>query len=308
MSELDLVRLVAGAAFLGVAAVSDLRTRTVKDRVWVAMAALGLAMFAADLWIRGVDPVVGLVLVPTAVLLFDPLIGQEFRTDKGWRFPPASIAAYALAIGATAYALWDLEGDTASRGTFLRYLTVPVMMLVFRGMYEIHLLKGGADAKALIVIAAFVPRYPDLSPFPLLVLDSPLRGTLEVLFPFSLLVLLNAALLFAILPLAFLAYNATRGDLQLPMALVGYKVPLNRVPKYVWFMDRIKDGERVTVYFPAKHQDRAKIMGDLRRAGLKEAWVTPQLPFMVPLAIGYVLAFVVGNPLMALLQVLLPHP
>src|SRR5438445_1668359 len=122
------------------------------------MAALGLAMFAADLWIRGVDPVVGLVLVPTAVLLFDPLIGQEFRTDKGWRFPPASIAAYALAIGATGYALWDLEGDTASRGTFLRYLTVRVMMLVFRGMYEIQLLRGGAESQARLVIAAIVPR------------------------------------------------------------------------------------------------------------------------------------------------------
>src|SRR2546428_10597050 len=275
------------------------------------MATIGTALLAFDLWAQseqGVDPVVGLVLVPTAVLMFDPLVGQEFRTDEGWRFPPGSVAAYLIGLGSVVYALWDLQGDAASLTTFVRYLTVPVMMLVFRGMYEIHLLKGGADAKALIVIAAFVPRYPDLSPFPLLVLDSPLRGTLEVLFPFSLLVLLDAALLFAILPLAFLAYNATRGDLQLPMALVGYKVPLNRVPKYVWFMDRIKDGERVTVYFPAKHQDRAKIMEDLRRAGLKEAWVTPQLPFMVPLAIGYVLAFVVGNPLMALLQVLLPHP
>jgi len=308
VSLLDLARLVAGAAFLGIAAVSDLRTRTVKDRVWVTMAAIGLALFATDLWSRSVDPVVGLVLVPTAVLLFDPLIGQEFRTDEGWRFPPASIAAYALAVGATLYALWDFEGDAASRGTFLRYLTVPVMMLVFRGMYEIHLLKGGADAKALIVIAAFVPRYPELPPFPLLALDSRLQGTLEILFPFALLVLLTAALLFAILPLVFLAYNATRGDVELPMALVGYKVPLNRVPKYVWFMDRIRDGEHVTVYFPAKHQDRVKIMEELRRAGLKEAWVTPQLPFMVPLAIGYVLAFVVGNPLMTVLQILLPHP
>src|SRR5437899_8314491 len=135
------------------------------------MATVALAMFATGLWLRPLDPVVGLVLVPTAVLLFDPLIGQEFRTDKGWRFPPASIAAYGLAVSATVYALWDLEGDAASRGTFLRYLTVPVMMLVFRGMYEIHLVKGGADAKALIVIAAFVPRYPDLTPFPVLLLD-----------------------------------------------------------------------------------------------------------------------------------------
>jgi preflagellin peptidase FlaK len=306
VSDLDLVRLVAGAAFLGAAAVSDWRTRIVKDRLWIAMGTLGLALFAMDLWFRRVDPVVGLVLVPTAVLMYDPLIGQEFRTDEGWKFPPSSIAAYALAIGATAYAIWDLQGDAAGWGTFLGYLTVPVMMLLFRAMYEVHILKGGADAKAMIVIAAFVPLYPNLPPFPLLTLNRTLQAALGVLFPFSLLVLLNAALLFAAAPLAFLAYNATRGDVEFPMAFLGYKVSLRHVPRFVWFMDEIVDGEHVLVYFPKKRQDRVAIMKALRAAGLKEAWVTPQLPFMIPLSIGYVLAFIVGNPLMALFQAFLP--
>jgi hypothetical protein len=73
-------------------------------------------------------------------------------------------------------------------------------------------------------------------------------------------------------------------------------------------MDQIIAGEHVVVYFPKKQQDRRAIMQGLRQAGLKEAWVTPQLPFMVALAIGYVLAFIVGNPLMALLQMTLPLP
>jgi hypothetical protein len=270
------------------------------------MGTLGLALFALDLWFRRVDPVVGLVLVPTAVLMYDPLIGQEFRTDEGWRFPPSSIAAYALAIGATAYATWDLQGDAGGWGTFLGYLTVPVMMLVFRGMYEAHILKGGADAKAMIVIAAFVPQYPGLPSLPLLALDPRLQRALGLLFPFSLLVLLNAALLFTAVPLAFLAYNAMRGDIEFPMAFLGYKVSLDRAPQYVWFMDQFVEGEHVLVYFPKKQQDRKAIMKELRAAGLKEAWVTPQLPFMIPLAIGYVLAFVVGNPLIALLQGVMP--
>ncbi|TLZ61199.1 MAG: hypothetical protein E6K16_06305 [Methanobacteriota archaeon] len=306
MSDLDLVRLIAGAALLAVAAVSDWRTRIVKDRLWIAMGTLGLALFATDLWFRRVDPVVGLVLVPTAVLMYDPLIGQEFWTDEGWRFPPSSIAAYALAIGATAYATWDLQGDADGWETFLGYLTVPVMMLVFRGMYEAHILKGGADAKAMIVIAAFVPQYPELPFLPVLALAPLLQRALGLLFPFSLLVLLNAALLFAAVPLAFLAYNAKRGDVNFPMAFLGYKVPLDRMPRYVWFMDQFVEGEHVLVYFPKKRQDRKAIMKELRAGGLKEAWVTPQLPFMIPLAMGYVLAFVVGNPLMALFQAFLP--
>jgi len=306
VSDLDLLRLVAGAAFLGAAAVMDLRTRRVKDALWIAMGTLGLALFVADLWLRGVDPVVGLVLLPTAVLLYDPLLGQGFRTEEGWRFPPGPIVAYALAIGATGFAIWDLREDAASFATFLRYLTVPVMMLVYRGMYEAHMFKGGADAKAMIVISALVPQYPSLPPLPLLAVDPRLQGFLGLLFPFSLVVLLDAALLFAVAPIGFLLYNAARGHLEFPMALLGYKVPLDKVPRYVWFMDQVVKGEHVIVYFPAKSQDRKAILAGLRREGLKEAWVTPQLPFMVALSIGYVLAFLVGNPLIALLQAAIP--
>src|SRR2546426_746328 len=170
------------------------------------MGTIGLVLFGVDVWVRGVDPAVGLVLVPTAVLMYDPLIGPEFRTEDGWRFPARSIAADLIALGSTVYAVWDLRGDSTGWGGLLRYLTV-------------------------------------------------------------------------------------HGHLEFPVALFGYKVSLDRVPPYVWFMDRIVDGEHVVVYFPAKRQDRAAILRDLRGAGLRDAWVTPQLPFLVPVAIAYVLSF-----------------
>ena len=312
MSYLDLSRLVLGAAFLGVAAVSDFRTRTVKDRLWIAMGTVGLVLFGVDLYLQsvdpvaGIDPVIGLVLVPAAVLMYDPLIGSEFRTDDGWKFPLGSIGAFAIALGSTAFAVWDVNGDRDATNVLLQYLTVPIMMLVFRGMYEVHLLKGGADAKGMIVLAAFVPQYPALPPFPLFALGANLQDAMRIAFPFSLLILLNAALLLALGPVVLLVYNATRGHAQLPMALVGYKVHLDRVPSYAWFIDQIIDGEHVRVYFPAKRQDRAAITRDLRGAGFREAWVTPQLPFIVPVAVAYVFSFVVGNPLIGLLQALVP--
>jgi len=308
----DVARLAIGAAFLTFASVSDWRTREVRDRVWIAMGALALFVFAADLWAQGVNPVVGLVLVPTAVILFDPLIGPEFRTEEGgWRFRPAPlagyIAAYGVAVASTAFAWVDLQGGP-DFGTFVAYLSAPVMMLVFWGMYEVHLLKGGADTKAMIVIAALVPAYPQLPSLPLVSLDPRFQGALQVLFPFSLLVLLNTALLFIVVPFALLAYNASRGHAGSWKAFVGYKVPLEAIPRHAWFMDQIVDGKHEVVYFPVKRQDRVEITEALRKAGFTEAWVTPQLPFMVPLAIGYVLSFVVGNPLMGLLQALLPRP
>src|SRR5881409_1055837 len=87
VAGLDLVRLVVGAAFLGVAAVSDLRERKVKDELWIVMAAAAAGFFAFDLWTQGVRPAVGLVLVPTVILLFDPLVdtllGRKDETEGG---------------------------------------------------------------------------------------------------------------------------------------------------------------------------------------------------------------------------------
>lgn len=307
----DLVRLIVGAGFLAYAAASDWRTREVKDELWAVLGAIALALLGLQMWSEAVDPRVAALLVPIAVLLYDPLVGQPFRKeDGGWQFPVRTVAVDIAALAVTAYAILSVaaEGNPATTRAFTVYLTVPVMMIVFRGLYEVHLLKGGADAKAMITLAALVPAYPDLPPFPLVVLDPRLRDAMAVLFPFSFVVLLNAALLFLVVPIALLVFNAGRGHLKLPNAVVGYKVPLDRAPKHAWFMDQIEDGEHVVVYIPVKRQDREAIRRDLRAAGFTEAWVTPQLPFMVPLAVAYVVSFLVGNPLMGLLQLILPRP
>jgi len=73
-------------------------------------------------------------------------------------------------------------------------------------------------------------------------------------------------------------------------------------------MDQVVEGEHVRILFPRKRQDRAAIARDLKAAGVSRVWVTPQLPFLVPLAIAYVVSFVIGNPIMGLMQAALPVP
>lgn len=309
MDPLDFLRLGIGTAFLGYAALSDWRTRQVRDPVWILVGTAGLVMFGAELIRDGVDAILALALVPAAVLFFGVFYGEEFVTERGWRFPPRSVAAYAIALVAAIFPIIDLSraGDTGQLRSYALYLSPSVMILVFRAMYQAHLLKGGADAKAMISITMLVPMYPSLAPsLPLLVLEPLVQDVLAVLFPFSLLVLLNAALLLVFAPIALFAYNVSHGHVEIPEAFFGFKVPLNRVPRFVWFMDQIEGGEHVRVLFPRGRHDRASSLRALKDAGLDEAWVTPQLPFMVPLAIAYVLSFIVGNPIMGLLQALLP--
>jgi len=121
-----------------------------------------------------------------------------------------------------------------------------------------------------------------------------------VVFPFAFVVLVNSALLFLVVPLAFLARNLAAGDAKVPRALFGYRVPVNGVPKYAWLMDRIEDGKPVHTYFPRRAEDREEQLRLLREHGFEKVWVTPQLPFVTAMLVGFVLAVVVGNPLLAL--------
>ena len=50
--------------------------------------------------------------------------------------------------------------------------------------------------------------------------------------------------------------------------------------------------------FPKRGGDRSEDLARLRAAGIDKVWVTPQIPFMVPLLGGFWLAFFVGNVLL----------
>src|SRR5207249_2480432 len=57
----------------------------------------------------------------------------------------------------------------------------------------------------------------------------------------------------------------------------------------------------VLVLFPRRDGNPSQEVARLRAAGIDRAWVTPQVPFMVPLLGGLLLAFFVGNVLLGVL-------
>lgn len=156
-------------------------------------------------------------------------------------------------------------------------LTVPLAFgLLFAGM-------GGADAKALLAIALMAPLFPHMDG-----VNLPL-WTAPVALPFPLIVFINALLLFLAIPVAFLMLNAMRGDLAFPACLLGYRMRASDVgDRFVWPMERIQDGRRVRTILPQKDVDPT-VFGDV------EIWVTPKVPFLVPLTAGYLLSFILGD-------------
>jgi Flp pilus assembly protein protease CpaA len=138
---------------------------------------------------------------------------------------------------------------------------------------------GGADAKALMVLAALVP-------------DLPAAPSL----PFALDTLMNGSLAALAFPLGLLAWNALRGDLRLPAALLGHRMPIARArAAHVWPMQWL-DGDRLRWrYGRLIGLDTDAVYDRLAAAGHDRVWVTAKLPFAALLALGAAAAAVVGN-------------
>lgn len=297
--DLDLPRVLVGLGFLVVAAGMDWRKRLVKDEVWVAMGAVALALVEVDLVGSGAPWPLHLVTAATAILFFAVFFGKELWDDEGFHFRIGRILAFLL-VPLLLVAAFALE-DPGWFDAYVRLLTMPAMILVAHALYYVGALRGGADAKAVMALALLVPGvYPHLGGFPILTPPPYAAPALALFFPFAFVVLVNAAILVLVVPIALLVRNAAKGDAKLPRALFGYPVPIDGIPRYAWLMDRIEDGKPVHVYMPRRKEDREEQVRLLREHGFTRVWVTPQLPFVVALLLGYGLAVVVGNVLLAL--------
>ncbi len=236
----DLARLFVGAAILGFASWTDWRWRRAPNALWLAMAALALAILGAD------------------------AIADADRVRRAW---PYLAAAPALAA--------------------LHY-----------GLYLAGLVPGGADAKALMALSA-------LAPFPVAL------GTgippFASAFPASIVAFVDALVVFLLVPVGLLAVNVARGDFGAAM-LFGVRRRLEDVDKgHYWLMDRVDDDGRLhrRWFASAGAYDIEEQKGRFRERGVARVWVTPKVPFMIPLAAGFVMAFTVGDVMTQALESIL---
>jgi len=301
LDPLTTLRVIALLCALGAASYMDWKTRKVRDEIWLLLGAIGLPMLAweADMaW--GVTPSM-LLLVPIGIAFFDPYWDRPtiYSRKDGFYWPAVALLALFAVVVAVVAALW-----LDACATFL--FVALAMLCVFHLLFHMRVLHGGADAKAMLAISLLAPRYPIFDPLPLITVPPAILSLMEMAFPFALLVLMDAALATLVVPLANLARNAARRELSLPEAFFGYKMNLLDVPKrFVWPMERMENGERVIVLFPAKARDYRDDLIKLRDAGADRIWVTPKLPFIVAILTGFALALVVGNPVMWLLKMLM---
>lgn len=302
MEELDILRFVIGVSFLAYGSVSDLRTRRVSDVIWIIMGVLAIFLLEAQLLMGDYTVHHHLILVPIAIMYFDVFWDRDPITEDeaSWR-RAVVVIIYLVALLVLVFQLyhfWQIGGESLTK--FLQLLTIPIMILVAYAFYTVGLLRGGADAKAFMVIALLVPIYPEFYGFPLIGWIEP---GFSILFPFAFVALLNAALILVLAPLAFLVYNMSKGRMKFPEGLFGYEAETRRLPKFVWLMQRIEDGELVRELLPRRSRKIEEEAEKLAAAGYDRVWVTPQIPFLVPLTVSFAVSFLIGNLFFGLLSI-----
>lgn len=294
VSDAATVVLLVGFA---VAAVTDWRTREIDDRLWLVVAVLGGALQAVVLSPGGWIPVaVWLVVAVFATQHFLPWDELLFGDNAGLAGIVELVGYVAVGVGLV---LSGLRWGVGPNGVPYAAAAVYVSVLIARGLFESGLLYGGADAKALMAAAVAVP----IDAAPWLVAPGGASGILSA-YPFAVTVLMNGALVAVVVPIYLIARNASRGHWNGLRSFTGYPLDVEELPRrFVWVADPTFRRDDSETSEDDQHE-RERIRDELRAKGIRTIWVTPQIPFVVLLAVGAVLGAVVGNVLVDLLSVL----
>ena len=224
----------------------------------------------------------------------------------------ALILAYAsytdIKIRKASNMLWVIMGSVGAILLVIQYLTVPaafdkifyivfipVMIGIMYVLFQLRLIFGGADAKAIMALAVLVPLEPSILEFPLL----------SSMMPFSWVIFSNSVVLFLLLPLSLFVYNLARRNVEFPYCFLGYRMSTENAKKrFVWPLEKIVDGKRKFSYMP-KDFDVEDEWEVFEKKGIYKIWVTPKVPFMIPLLAGFICSFIFGDILFYLMNLVI---
>jgi archaeal preflagellin peptidase FlaK len=281
------------------ASIADLRTREVSDRLWQVLGVVALALGAVQVGPGGTLPLALWFLVGLLTLQH-MFAWDSFLGGLGERFADLlELAFYLVVITAVAFA----AARVGVGPTGVPYAVIAVLLTVIfaRGLFEVGVLYGGADAKALMVAGFLVPVFAN----PWYVPDAT-TSVLNSVLPFAVNLLMDAALASVVVPIALAIRNLRRREFSFPRGFTGYSLPIDELPdRYVWVRDpavteRGKDEEAGDTSEDDRNY-RTQVAEQLRAKGIARVWVTPQLPFIVLMTIGAVAALLAGNLVVDLL-------
>ena len=278
--------LVFAFSLLASCSVLDWRTRKVPNPYWIVLSLFGIVLLVIRILADEANAAYLLILLPILAILSDVYLEGE---GDSFLVRIAPFLKYGMALVSIVLLAYAWGDDTY----FQHLLAIPVVMMLIIILYMANVIRGGADAKALAALAIVFPFYPDIGELPVI---APASAEIEIFFPFTLTLLVNAAIIVAVLPLFFLLKNLAAGEFEFPQGLLGYKMNHNEVVgRHIWLMERMENGRITRFVTPKSNEDLAKEVELLAKAGKTRVWITPKLPFIVPITASIVLTAVIGG-------------
>ena len=283
-SVLTSVAIVLSLAVLVSAAASDWFRREASDVHWVILMAVGMVLFCMC--------IVDAELPPSAYLM--PVSMALMCADLVWERDPSAgydIPIYVAIVVTSAIPCASLWDEPLVR----TYLSIPAIYVLMNTLYYTGIVRGGADAKSVIAIAFVFPSYPSAGPVPFIPVPD---GTLSQVIVPAFSVFFVASLLTVLLCIPYAVVNLVRGDVRMPYMLAGVRMDVRRIEgSHVWPMEDIEDGRPVMCMSGIDDPDAVR---RLEECGRDRVWVTPIIPFLIPIAVSTALILIAGNPLFLL--------
>ena len=256
----------------------DWRYREVPDVHWWVLGLSGIVLTAVSLT-DGMRLEWTMMLLGSVMILFFILFDIEVSRTVS--------VLYVIAMAV----LFIYPAVTAFDDQTVRcLLAIPVCFVIFYLMFMLGVLRGGADAKCLMVMAMMFQTYPEIWGLPLIANPS---LNIQCVLSFPIAVLFHAALFsFAWLFWTVIRKIYRKDDPVQMMTLSCYRMSIDEARRsHVWPKQDAYNGMIVNVR--GIPEDGA--LDRLEAVGAKDVWVTPIIPFMVPITVAVIFIIIVGS-------------
>ena len=292
MAEIDIFRFLVGLAMLSYGSWLDFKTRRVPNFVWIYGGILGSLLLIYDtskIW-EDYGFYLWALLFATFTLFFNSFI-DEYILDKNqtmlWK------ASQYLAILCSLYFLFAFDSDDVSKNNYqiMDILAIPFLMILMYVWFYFGPTIGGADVKAIMTISLITPFSFSFAEEPLTAFDS--RG-----FPYPFVIFMNSLLLYLFIPIGLAFFNIFKGNLESPFFQIffGTKMKINEAKEsFVWPMQQVIGEKVIMVAFVKYKLDSDKEWEKLENRGINNPWITFKVPYIIPLALSFIMTAFFGD-------------
>jgi len=275
---------------LGYGAWSDHKTRRVPNQTWLISGTIASVLLAYEFTTEEYSLHIWALLVATIVLFYNAFV-DEYVLDNNqmmlWR------AVQVLGILCAAYFLFSVESEELSAQDYklVDVVSISILILLMYVWFYLGPTIGGADVKAIMTIGLVAPFTLSFGSDTFTAFET--RG-----FPYPFVVFMNSLLLYLLIPLSLAVYNIFKGNLEKPYFQIFFgtkmKIDLAR-ESFVWPMQQIIGGKVVMVAFVKNKDDSDTQWDKLEESGVDNPWITFKIPYIIPLALAFVLSAIFGD-------------